>query len=80
MPKGKREKEKKTNLDAPRGHIEVRGQLLAELSIGLGVLLEDGLENLELLAGCAFSVLDLIGGVRVEGPKVNCRGIVCIGD
>lgn len=67
-------------LDAARGHVELEGELRTEGGIGLGILFEDGLEDLELCTGGALAMLDLIGGVGVEGAEVDGGGVVGDGD
>ena len=62
-------------LYAAGGHVELGSELLAEGRVGLCVILVDTLEDLELLAGGALSVLDLVWGVGIEGADVDLVGI-----
>jgi hypothetical protein len=68
-------KSKETDLYASRCHIQLCSQLCAQGSIWLCVAFEDGFEDFELSAGCAFPVLDFVGGIRIESAKINCGWI-----
>jgi len=69
-----------TYLDPSGGHIEFRGEFLAQLRVWLCVLFENGLKDLELLAGGPFPMLNLIGSIRVESAEVNGGWILCVRD
>ena len=63
------------HLDASGGHLELRRELLPERAVGLCLLLEHVLEDLELGSGRALAMLDLVGGVRVESADVDLRRV-----
>jgi hypothetical protein len=44
-------------LNAPRGHAELDGELVAEGEVGMLVSVEDIFQNLELVGGSSFSFL-----------------------
>lgn len=71
----KKEKSGETHLDASRCHVQLCGQLCTQGSIWLCVAFKDGFEDFELGAGRAFPVLDFVGGIRIEGAKINCGWI-----
>lgn len=58
-------------LDTAGSHVELGSELLAEGRVGLRVILVHALEDLELGAGGALAVLDLVGRVRVEGTDID---------
>ena len=60
-----------TDLDTSGGHAELVGEELAEGGVGLGVCSEMVLEDLELGAGGALAVLDLVGLVGIECAEVD---------
>ena len=74
------ERERATHLDTARGHVELCGELLAEGRVGLCVILVHALEDLELCAGGALAVLDLVGGVGIKGADVDLGGVHARGD
>lgn len=62
-------------LDTAGSHVELGSQLLAERRVGLGVILVHALEDLELGAGGALAMLDLVRGVRVECADIDLGGV-----
>ena len=60
-----------TDLNTSGGHAELVGEELAEGGVGLGVCSEVVLEDLELCAGGAFAMLDLVGLVWIERPEID---------
>lgn len=58
-------------MDTSRSHVELLRELIPKVRIGLCVLFEYGLEDLELCTSCPFSVFDLVGGVWVECAEVD---------
>lgn len=68
-------KSKETDLYASRCHIQLCGQLCTQGSIWLCIAFEDGFEDFELSAGCAFPVFDFVRGIRIKSAKINSRWI-----
>lgn len=67
-------------LNTAGGHVELRGELLAERRVGLCVILVYALEDLELGAGGALAVLDLVRGVGIKSAYVDLGGVHAGGD
>lgn len=64
-----------TNLNCARGHLELGSEFFAEDGVGLGVLAEDVLEDLELVSGGPLAVFYFIGDVGEESPEIDRRGV-----
>jgi hypothetical protein len=63
------------HLHSSSGHVELFCEPFAELGIRLGIALENIFQDLELSTGSPFPMLDFIRNVRIEGSKVDRRGI-----
>jgi hypothetical protein len=63
------------NLHSSSSHIELLGELFAELGIRLGIALENFFQDLELSAGRSFAMFDFIRDIRIEGSKIDRGGI-----
>lgn len=62
---------RKTNLYAPRGHIQLHCQLVAKSGIRFCVAFEDVLKDLELCTCGALPVLDFVWGIWIKSAKVD---------